>query len=217
MKSRTLRVATLMTLTFTVASVHAQQSEKQPPIDSSASASSTVKPDPATFPIVIDAVLRDFPNHLRNITGELILAQGEIETYVSSVALPEAKLCQITRYHSKADTTVSWQATMLTADDFAEADRAYRELYRKLQQCYIQLPGGSIIYLKGNWEPAKDGAAFTTSTLQLSVDDQRYRELRISLELVYQLAEWGVNINIYNNKDKDEADPAKVRTDFTDR
>ena len=218
---QTLRVASIATLTFTVASAHAQQAGSQtaPPAtqQSTTQPASNLKPDPAAFPTVIDGVLRDFPNNLRNITGDLILAQGETETYASALALPDAKGCQITRYHSTHDTTVSWQAAMLTTDDFAHADQAYRALYQKLQQCYIQLVDGTVVYLKGSWEPAKDGAPFTTSTLKLSVDDQRYRELRVELELVYQLAEWGININIYNKRDKDEADPAAVRTDFTDR
>ena len=34
-----------------------------------------------SFPAVIDIVLRDFPNNLHNITGELILAQGETDNY----------------------------------------------------------------------------------------------------------------------------------------
>jgi len=157
-----------------------------------------------SFPSVIDAVLRDFPNSLRNITGELVLAQGEFENYASMLALPESQHCLITRWHSTQDTTVSWQATMLTTDDFGKADHAYRDLYRKLQQCYIQLVDGTIVYLKGSWEPAKEGASFTTSTLRLTVDDQRYREVRVELELVYQLAEWGVNINIFSKKPDDE-------------
>ena len=158
----------------------------------------------ASFPSVIDAVLRDFPNNLRNITGELVLAQGEFENYASMLALPESEHCLITRWHSTQDTTVSWQATMLTTDDFGKADHAYRDLYGKLQQCYIQLIDGTIVYLKGSWEPAKEGASFTTSTLHLTLDDQRYREVRVELELVYQLAEWGVNINIFSKKPDDE-------------
>jgi hypothetical protein len=158
----------------------------------------------ASFPLVIDAVLRDFPNNLRNITGDLVLAQGEFENYASMLALPESEHCVITRWHSTQDTTVSWQAAMLTTDDFGKADHAYRDLYRKLQQCYIQLVDGTIVYLKGSWEPAKAGAAFTTSTLRLTLDDQRYREVRVELELVYQLAEWGVNINIFSKKPDDE-------------
>jgi len=165
-------------------------------------------PASRSFPEVIDAVLRDFPNNLQHITGDLELAQGEIENYASTVSLPESGNCTITRYHSTVDTTVSWQAQMLVTDDFGKADLTYRDLYRKLQQCYIQLVDGTIVYLKGAWEPAKEGASFTTSTLRLSVDDQRYKEVRVELELVYQLAEWGVNINIFSKKPDDE--PAGV-------
>jgi len=160
--------------------------------------------DPATFPSVIDAVLRDFPHNLQHITGELVLAQGEFEHYASVLALPESQRCIITRWHSTQDTTVSWQAAMITTDEFSKADHVYRELYRKLQQCYIQLTDGTVVYLKGVWEPAKESAAFTTSTLRVAVDDQRYKEVRVELELVYQLAEWGVNINIFSKKPDDE-------------
>lgn len=158
-----------------------------------------------SFPQVIDLVLRDFPNNLRHITGELMLAQGETENYASTVALPESENCTITHYHSTQDTTVSWQARMLVTDDFGKADHAYRELYRKLQQCYIQLMDGTIIYLKGTWSPAKEDAPFTASTLQLTVDDQRYRGVRVELELVYELAQWGVSINIYSRQTDDKA------------
>ena len=163
-----------------------------------------------SFPSVIDAVLRDFPNNLRNITGELVLAQGEFENYASMLALPESEHCVITRWHSTQDTTVSWQAAMLTTDDFGKADHAYHDLYRKLQQCYIQLVDGTVVYLKGSWEPAKEGAAFTTSTLRLTIDDQRYKEVRVELELVYQLAEWGVHINIFSKRPDDEAGSGTV-------
>lgn len=161
-----------------------------------------------SFPSVIDAVLRDLPNNLRNITGDLVLAQGEFENYASVLALPESQHCTITRWHSTRDTTVSWQAAMLTTDNFGKADHAYQELYRKLQQCYIQLTDGTVVYLKGSWEPARESASFTTSTLRVEVDDQHYKEVRIELELVYQLAEWGVNINIFSKKPDDEV--AKV-------
>jgi hypothetical protein len=171
---------------------------------STAHAQTQTAPVTPSFGQVIDLVLRDFPNNLRNITGDLVLAQGEVENYVSMVALPESENCTITRYHSKVDTTVSWQARMLVTDDFGKADRSYKELYRKLQQCYIQLMDGTIVYLKGTWEPAKEEAAFTTSTLRLGVDDWRYREVKVELTLVYELAQWGVSINIYSKKPDDE-------------
>ncbi|HEY4285765.1 MAG TPA: hypothetical protein VGN00_01590 [Puia sp.] len=157
-----------------------------------------------SFPAAINAVLKDFPYNLRNITGELVLAQGEFENYASIVELPGAENCIVTRYHSADDTTASWQAKMLSSDDFDEASKAYHALFRKLQGCYLQLVDGSVVYLKGEWEPVKDGASFTTSTLRLMTGDWRYKDVKVELELVYQLADWAIHINIVTKKRDDE-------------
>jgi len=157
-----------------------------------------------SFPATINAVLKDFPYNLRNITGELVLAQGEFENYASIVVLPGAENCIVTRYHSADDTTASWQAKMYSGDDFNQAAKVYHELFRKLQGCYLQLVDGSVVYLRGDWEPAKEGASFTTSTLRLMTGDWRYKDVKVELELVYQLADWAIHINIVTKKRDDE-------------
>ena len=165
---------------------------------------SRARTGPLDFPVAINAILRDFPNNLRHITGELTLAQGEFENYSSIVQLPGSEQCTITRYHSADDTTVSWQAKMLVTDDFSAAAKVYHELYRKLQRCYLRLVDGSMIYLQGEWEPAKEEAPFTTSTLRLTTGDWRYKDAKIEIELVFLIAEWDVNVNIISKKRDDE-------------
>ncbi len=156
------------------------------------------------FPSAIDSVLRDFPHNLRHITGPLVLAEGEFENYASLVGVPDAQSCVVTRYHSADDTTASWQAKMYSGDNFDEANRQYQQLFRQLKTCYVKLVDGSIIYLEGQWEPAKDGASFTTSTLRLMTGDWQYKEVKVELELVYLLADWAVNINIVSKRRDDE-------------
>jgi hypothetical protein len=157
-----------------------------------------------SFPAAIDAILGDFPYNLRHVTGELVLAQGEFENYASMVSVPGAQSCIVTRYHSADDTTASWQAKMFSSDDYDLAARQYQELFRKLKTCYVRLVDGSIINLEGVWEPAREGTSFTTSTLRLMTGDWRYKEVKVELELVYQLADWAVNINIVSKKRDDE-------------
>jgi hypothetical protein len=157
-----------------------------------------------SFPEAIDAVLGDFPFNLRHITGELLMAEGGVDNYASIVAVPDAESCIVTRYHSVEDTTASWQAKMFSGDEFGEAARKYGQLYQLLQACYVRLADGSIYYLDGAWEPAKEGAAFTTSILRVRTSDQRYREVQVELDLVYQLADWAVTINIVSKKPDDE-------------
>ncbi len=175
-------------------------------VDSAARADSILRTrvKVVAFPSAIDSVLRDFPHNLRHITGEMVLAQGEFENYASLVMVPGAQSCVVTRYHSADDTTASWQAKMFSSDDFDEANREYQQLYRQLKTCYVKLVDGSIIYLDGQWEPAKSGASFTTSTLRLVTGAWQYREVKVELELVYLMADWAVNINIVSKRRDDE-------------
>jgi hypothetical protein len=156
------------------------------------------------FPMAIDTILRDFRFNLCHITGELLLAQGEFENYASLIAVPDAENCIVTKYHSTEDSTASWQARMFSGGEYGEAVRKYQLLYRQLQTCYVKLADGSVFYLEGIWEPAREGAAFTTSTLRLKTGDPQYKEVKVELELVYQLADWAVNINIVSKKRDDE-------------
>ena len=171
-------------------------------MDSTVRADSPVRVLP--LPEAIDAVLGDVPYNLRHVTGELLLAEGEIDNYASIVEMPDAENCMVTRYHSTEDTTASWQAKMFGGGEFGEAARRYEQLFRKLLTCYVRLTDGSIYYLDGVWEPAKEGIPFTTSTLRIRTSDQRYKEVMVQLELVYQLADWAVNINIVSKKPDDE-------------
>ncbi len=125
-----------------------------------------IVPRTVAFPGAIEAVLHDFPNNLRHITGELLLAQGEIDNYVSTIEPPGAESCVITRYHSHSDSTASWQAKMYSGEDFDKASGAYHAIYKQLESCYLLLPDSSMIFLKGQWEPAREDIAFTTSTLR---------------------------------------------------
>jgi hypothetical protein len=155
------------------------------------------------IPTVIDAVLQDFPNNLRHISGEPVLAEGEFDSYASVLTLPDAQECIVTRWHSEKDSTASWQAKMFTSDDYGAAERQYHRLYQQLKTCHMTLGDSSMVQLEGNWAPASAGAAFTTSTLRLKTNDWRYQDVRIDLELVYQLANWAVQINIVSKKPDD--------------
>ena len=154
-----------------------------------------------TFSRVMEAVLHDFPNNYRNITGDLVLDQAEIENYASLVQLPGASECIITRYHSEEDTTASWQAKMFRGEDFKEVAQRYKDLYKQLKGCYLRLVDGSLIFLDAEWEAPTEEKPFVMSTLRLITGDHRYKEMKVDLEMVYELSEWTININVTGKKD----------------
>jgi len=181
-------------------------SAQSPPV-AAGQTSATEKPAPSApaipFSSVIGAVLNDFPQNLEHISGELLLAEGGSENYSSRLELPGSLNCSVTRYHSNYDTSASWQAKMPVHEEFEKAAREYQELYRKLQTCTLQLADGTVLYLKGKWEPARENIPFTTSSLRLTTAYGPYRNVNVELELVYQVDAWAININIYN-KDREE-------------
>ena len=183
------------------------QTQPQPAPQLPAAKHPSILPDSAfqsAFSAAIEAVLHDFPANLQHITGELVMAEGEIENFASTVSPPGAMGCIITRYHSVVDTTASWQARMSSHEDFGKAAGAYHDLYKRLTNCYLRLPDSTLIFLKGRWEPARESISFTTSTLRLDTGDPRYRDVKVELELLYQVSDWLVNINIVSKRGDDE-------------
>jgi len=169
----------------------------------------TVQP---AFIKAVEMVLGDFPYNYNHITGELLLAQGEFEQYASIVTLPGAESCLIGRYHSEVDTTASWQALMYNSEDFDQAAAHYRQLFYQLKSCHLKMSDGSVYYLDGKYETPSYDMPFTTSALTVQTADERYKEFKVEVELVYQVEKWIVNINMVSKKKDDEMRPTLAVT-----
>ncbi len=167
---------------------------------------STASPTASAFPKAMAAVLHDYTLNFSNISGALISNDIESESYISTILLPGAKTCRVTRYHSKEDITASWQANILDTVDFSVAAKQYKELYKHLKACYLKLNDGSSIFLKAVLEEPREDKKFTVTSFMLATTDLRFRELKVELELLYRISEWEININVVNKK-KDSLEP----------
>lgn len=165
----------------------------------------SITPLKTAFSQSISDILRDFPNNFHTISGELILAQGEIDNYECKVKVPGVEEASITRYHSEEDLTASWQAKMYHDESFKNAAARYKDLYKQLKGCYLQTVDGTLLYVKGDWQAPDEEKAFVSSIFQLTTGDERYKEVRIELELRYELPQWVVTMSV-SSKKKDTLD-----------
>jgi hypothetical protein len=165
------------------------------------------KPESPAFHKAVQLIIGDFPYNFRRITGNLVSKQGHVEHYASLIALPDAESCLIGRYHSELDTTDSWQALMLTTEEFSVAAKKYKSLYQQLKTCKLKTTDGSLFYMKGNYEAPSEEMDFVTSTLIIETPDIRFREFKIELELLYELDKWIIHINMSSKKRDDEMKP----------
>lgn len=160
----------------------------------------TASPTAAPFAKAMETVLHDYMGNFKSISGEILSKEVETEVYQSTVLLPGAESCTVTRYHSKEDITASWQAKMYSSEAYELAAKKYKELYGKIKSCYLKLKDGSSIFLKGKIEEPSEEKKFNVSSFRLHTTDLRFSELKVELELLYRINEWVININVVNKK-----------------
>jgi len=167
-------------------------------------AQTSILSKPVSFSKSLQSVLEDYPNNFYNISGDVLMEQGEAEQYESKVQLPGSETCIIGRYHSVIDTTASFHAVMFRSEEYEAAAKQYRTLYKQLKASPVVMVDGSKFYLNGAFSEPDNSLDFTVSTMTFRSQDRRYTGFLVDLELVYTMNEWAVNINMGRKKDDTE-------------
>jgi hypothetical protein len=155
----------------------------------------SVLPSPE-FSSALEKIVLDFRINFSSIQGNSIVSQGESETFESTVKLPGAISCIIYKYHSKADTTASWQGTMYKGDDYKEASKVYENLFRLVKKSKVRWIDKSFVGFNGEMEKPAETLRFTVSTLNFELEDKRYKNFQADVEMVSNYDGWEVHLNL---------------------
>ncbi|KIC91771.1 hypothetical protein [Flavihumibacter sp. ZG627] len=153
--------------------------------------------NPPGFDEAIQAVIFDFSTNFRNIQGPLVNDEAEYEKYASLVELPGAEQSVITRFHSVEDTTASWQAVMLTTEEYDEAAALYKKICQRMKATKLSLPDGSQVQFRSDYQPPSTENKFTSSFYYLPHAEGEYMDLRVQVELIVLLGEYKVLVNVH--------------------
>lgn len=150
----------------------------------------------------LQAVVDDFPNRFKNIRGELLRDDVQTSDYTSRIEIPGALNTVITRYTSNRDTDIySWKALLAGSEEFTEASRRYRELYRELKNSIIKMEGEKPFILNGVYEIPTEDKRFIVSKFYLLPRTEMLKDLRIELSMEYLMTEWKVFLHIYEQEE----------------
>lgn len=164
----------------------------------------SVLPAPAGFNDALEKIVLDFRYDYKSIQGKQLSRETEIESYLSAVALPGAKECVISRYHSKQDTTASWQGVMYQGDNYKDAVKAYKNLFRLVKRTQMQWLDNSAVNFIGSMEEPSEDVGFAVSILSLDVADNSYKQFVAEIELSGSDADWSVKLNLHKKRDDRE-------------
>ncbi|MCW3080203.1 hypothetical protein [Segetibacter sp.] len=164
----------------------------------------SVLPSPE-FSSALEKIVLDFRLNFSTIQGNALVNAGETETYESVVKLPGASDCVIYKYHSKADTTASWQGTMYKGDDYKEACKIYENVFRLVKKSQVRWIDKTFVGFKGDMEKPAEELKFTVSTLNFELDDKRYKNFQADIEIISNYNGWEVHLNLQTKHPDDNA------------
>jgi len=163
----------------------------------------TLKPK-SSFSSDVKRVIDDYPNHFDNILGELIIENPQSSDYQCNFKVSGAEECIITRYSSKKQPIFSWQALMLTTDNFEEARKKFRSLYSEL----YNLTNGSM-HLKGLYESPAEEKKFTSVLFSFDPTAESIQQLKVELTIEAEGMDWKVKVLVYD-RDREDDQESKV-------
>ena len=153
----------------------------------------------------LNKVVCDFRNNYYDIQGDALSAEAETDVYKSSISLPGSVNSFIYRFHSKVDTTASWQSIMFQGDTYAEAVKAYKNTSRLLNKCRLTLPGSSPVGFSGKLNEPEPNITFASSSFKLNTEDAAYAKFYAEIEMVNTgFDSWEVHLNLHNKKEDTE-------------
>lgn len=157
---------------------------------------------PSTFSLSLASIIENYPNNYRLIQGELLQPDEDRDIFKSTLELPGATDCVIYRFHSKEDTTASWQGILYEGEEFKEAVKVYKNCFRNLKQTKFKV-GISHYSLDGEMENPSEELRFTTSTLRPVTYSGLYNNFMAEVEMINSITGWTVRLNLHSRKNDD--------------
>ena len=150
----------------------------------------------------VASITENFQNNYRNIQGDELPPDEGREIFRSKVMIPGGSEAVIYRFHSKEDTTASFQATLYEGESFKEAAKIYKQTFRQVKGTKFNA-GIEKISFTGTMDEPTENLRFTSSQLRPDVDAGAYKNFIAEVEIINSVEGWKVQLNLHSRKDDD--------------
>jgi hypothetical protein len=155
----------------------------------------------------LQTVIEDFPKGFANLKGEVLNTNPQTVEYESLLSFKSAEKNTITR-HSGKDPVYSWQAHMATAEEFEEAEKKYKNLYKQLKGMGLKLNRDYEYSLSGDYDAPSESRKFSSTVFRLMPNANNLPKVKVELSLQYEFPEWKIYLLVYQ-KEREDADRGK--------
>lgn len=168
------------------------------------SASAQLKsPSDNAFQADVENVILDYPNSFQHYIGSQIVNNPQSTDYASLLKIRGAQECTITKYPAKKRDRYSYQAVMITTDEFETAKSTYDTYYNRLNKVSFRF-ANQPYNLAGEYESPTEEKKFTSSLFSVSPTEEGMKTLKVELLMEYVQTEWKVKLLVYEKEREDD-------------
>lgn len=150
----------------------------------------------------IKKVIEDYPNRFIHLMGEMVAEHTQSTDYECNFNVNGAEESIITRYSAKKEVC-SWQALMLTTDDFEKAKQKFKSLYNQLNNLSVNNNKASF-RLRGAYESPDEAKKFTSILFSFEPTNESLKKLKVEVSIQYiEPMEWKVKVLVYDRERED--------------
>jgi hypothetical protein len=151
----------------------------------------------------VKKVIEDYPNRFVHLMGEMVEEHTQSTDYQCNFNVNGAEESIITRYSAKKEVC-SWQALMLTTDNFEKAKQKFKSLYSQLNNLSVNT-GKANFRLKGVYESPEEAKKFTSLLFSFEPTNESLKKLKVEISMQYiEPMEWKVKVLVYDREREDE-------------
>ncbi|MEO5946430.1 MAG: hypothetical protein ABIP79_06400 [Chitinophagaceae bacterium] len=151
----------------------------------------------------VKKVIEDYPNRFINLMGEVINQHPQSTEYNCNFKVNGAEEAFVTRYSAKKEVC-SWEALMLTTENFDKAKQKFKLLYNQLQNMAVKFDG--VTYkLKGEYDTPDEAKKFASVLFSFEPANAVAAKLKIEVSIQFiEPMEWKVKLMVYDRDREDD-------------
>jgi hypothetical protein len=160
-------------------------------------------PNDNAFQADVENVILDYPNSFQHYIGNEIVNNPQSTDYTSLLKIRGAQECTITKYPAKKRDRYSYQAVMITTDEFETAKNTFDTYYNRLNKVSFRF-ANQPYNLAGAYESPTEEKKFTSSLFSVSPAEEGMKRLKVELLMEYVQTEWKVKLLVYEKEREDD-------------
>jgi hypothetical protein len=149
----------------------------------------------------LSKVITDYVDGFASLKGDTISANSQSIEFSTKLSFLGSTDNTITQYKSKSQV-YSWQAVLLTTEDFEEASKKYKWMYNQLKVMTVKVQEYSFT-LSGDYDAPDESKQFFTSIFKLAPNASNMPKLKIEVGMQFEFPEWKVNLRVYERERED--------------